>query len=181
MSFWTARGLYRTSGIYYVCGSAVHRRGLGCGPGVYVPKDMIEADVRAGLEALLGVCSDPRGMTRKANAELRRIWEQSMGCDPNAAKRLTAIDAKIANIRRAIEDGLSDAAWANARLQELLAERERLLGSAPVSGKPPQIDAEIALALRRQTEAVLAEGTPAEKKRVLRTWVNEVTLAPESL
>ncbi len=32
---------------YYICGSQPHRRGLGCGPAVYVPQAEIEAEVMA--------------------------------------------------------------------------------------------------------------------------------------
>ena len=78
-------------------------------------------------------------------------------------------------------DLLGDAAWANSRLRELLAERERLAGAGVVSGEPPQIDAKTALACRRQTEKVLAQGDAAERKRLVRTWVQEMKQAPGRL
>jgi len=78
-------------------------------------------------------------------------------------------------------DLLGDAAWANSRLGELLAERERLAGARVVSGEPPQIDAKTALACRRQTEKVLAQGDAAERKRLVRTWVQEMKQAPGRL
>ena len=163
---------------YYVCGSRPYRRGLGCGPGVYVPKDQIEGEVIEGLGELLGACADPKGFTRQVNEELRRLWEESTGYDPRAAKKLEAIDGKIANIRRAIEDGLEDAAWANGRLQQLLADRKELEEAARRVGEPPQIDADTALSYRRQTGKVLAQGDPAERKDIIRKWVDGIKLAP---
>jgi len=173
---------FRTSGgRYYVCGSQPYRRGMGCGPGVYVPQAAVEAEAVKGLRGLLAVCADPRGFTRQVNEELRRLWEMSTGYNPHAAQKIADIDRKIANIRRAIEDGLGDAAWANQRLRELLAEREALPSATTAPGEPPRIDVETALAYRRQTEKVLAQGEPGERKRLLRTWVQEMKLAPERL
>ena len=174
-------GLRTTNGTYYVCGSQPYRKGTGCGPGVYVPKELVEGEVIGGLHGLLGVCADPKGLTKQVNEELRRIWEESSGHDPHAAKQLAEVEKKLANIRQAVEDGLGDAAWANARLRGLLAEREKLQAAAAVSGDPPQIDVQTAMAYRRQTEQVLAQGSPAEQKQVLRAWVGEMKLAPERL
>src|SRR5262249_41653441 len=88
----------------------------GCGPGVYVPQKQVESEVLNGVAGVLGGCSDPKGFTAKVNAELRRLWEDSTGFRPDAAAQIAAIDKKIANVHQAIEDGLQEAAWANARL-----------------------------------------------------------------
>ena len=171
---------FRTSeGTYYVCGSQPYRRGMGCGPGVYVPQEGIETDVAEGVRDLLGICAGPKGFLTEVNAELRRIWEQQTGHDPRAASRVEAIDGKIENIRRAIEDGLSDAAWANRRLKALLQERESLLDKAVVGGEAPQIDLRAASEYRRRMEKTLRQGEMVERKRLLRTWVSEIKLAPE--
>jgi len=111
---------------------------MGCGPGVYVPQASVEAEAVEGLRGLLGVCADPKGFTRQVNEELRRVWEASTGRDPHAAQKITEVDRKIGNIRRAIEDGLGDAAWANQRLRQLLADRETLTAATAVSGEPPR-------------------------------------------
>ncbi len=172
-------GLHRDGRRYYVCGSQPYRRGKGCGPGVYVPQALVESEVIEGLSGLLGACADPKGFTRQVNAELRQMWEESTGYDPRAVKKLEAIDGKIANIRRAIEDGLEDAAWANGRVQQLLAERKELEQAVKRVGEPPQINVETAISYRRQTERVLAQGDPAERKDIIRKWVDEIKLAPE--
>lgn len=166
---------------YYVCNSVPNRRGLGCGPGVFVPQQEIEREVFAGLQDLMGVCVDTKGFVRQVNAELKRIWEQTHGYDPNVGRSMQEISAKIDNIRQAIEDGLSDAGWANARLAELISQKDKLSLMATVQTTPPQIDASTALALRRDAEKILSHGTNAEKKRLVGAWVDEIKLAPESL
>ena len=166
---------------YYVCGSQPYRKGVGCGPGVYVPKEQVEREVLAGLRELISVCSDKKGFTRQVNAELRRVWEESTGHDPRAAKRIEEIERKIGNLWKAIEDGISDAATANARIRALTAEREKLAGAATAVAEPPEIDVETALAYRRQTEKVLAKAQPAQRKQIVRAWVSEMKLAPERL
>ncbi len=78
------------------------------------------------------------------------------------------IEGKVANVRQAIEDGLSDASWANDRLRELLNERTKLEAATVRTGPPPQIDAKTALAYRADLGKVLAEGKMAERKRLVR-------------
>ena len=166
---------------YYICGSQPHRRGLGCGQAVYVPQEQIESEVVTGLTCLLDVCADATGFARKVNAELRSLWEESTGCDPAAPRKLADIDAKIANIRSAVENGLPDAAWAFSRMSELQKEREALSRSAAVVGEAPQIDWQTALSYRQRVDSILASGTNAEKKRLIRSCVDRITLAPDTL
>ena len=174
-------GLHRDGRYYYICGSEPYRRGIGCGPGVYVPKQQVESEAIEGLQRLLSVCTNPQGFTRKVNQELRRIWQASTGFDPHAECKLVAIDSKIANIRRAIEEGLHDADWANERLRELVAERKALTAVRTAVGSPPQIDVETALEYRRELGKLLGYGEPLERKRFLRTWIQEARLILESL
>lgn len=75
-------GFRTSSGEYYVCGSQPYRRGMGCGPGVYMPRRAAEAEVCQGLGVLLGQYTDPDGLTRLVNMELRRLWESSGHPDP---------------------------------------------------------------------------------------------------
>lgn len=57
--------------------------------------------------------------------------------DPDVEDKVKTIDAKIINLRRAIEDGLSDATWADARLKELNGERVRLAEKGHRAGLLP--------------------------------------------
>ena len=141
----------------------------------------VEGEVFKGLEGLLRVCADGKGFVREVNSELRRIWEQSHGYDPNASRRLSEIDGKITNIRQSIEDGLADTAWANARLRELVKEQQSLSASATVQENAPQIDLQTAMVHRADAARVIAQGTNAEKKRLLAAWIDKIELAPESL
>ena len=173
-------GLRTASGSYYVCGSTPYRKGMGCGPGVYVRKDEIENDVITGLTNMLDVCADTRGFTRQVNEELKRLWRESSGYEPNATKRVAELDAKIANIHKSIEDGLADTAWANERLKILAAERRQLFTKTATVGEAPQTDVDTAIAYRRRIGKILAGDDYALTKNLLRKIVEEIKLAPES-
>ena len=174
-------GFHTQSGYYYVCGSQPYRKGMGCGPGVYVPQKQVEAQVLSGVASVLGGCSDPKGFTSKVNAELRRLWEDSTGYRPDAVAQIAAVDRKIANIRQAVEDGLGDAAWANARLATLCRERTELAAALGRTGAPPKIETRAAMEYRRNLDKLFRQGEPAERKRFLRDCVQEVRLIPETL
>ena len=63
---------------------------------------------------------------------------------------------------------------------ELIAQREEL--TAKLDGpEPPLVDSRTVMTYRRETEKVIASGHPAERKRLIRTWVNEVRLEPQTL
>ncbi|HXX22158.1 MAG TPA: hypothetical protein VEO19_03295 [Terriglobia bacterium] len=115
------------------------------------------------------------------NQELRRLWGESGYVDSaQSRKEIAALETKIANIRRAIEDGLTDASRANSRLRELYAEREVLTAALNTPG-PPQLDSATVMAYSRETAKLMESGHRAERKRLLRNWVHEIKLKPESL
>jgi hypothetical protein len=155
---------------------------MGCGPGVYVQRHAVESEVCQGLSELLSVCADPDGFARQVNMELRRMWQESTGYSDHttALREIERVEARIAHIRRAIEEGLDDAPWVNSRLRELGAERDALAATLNAPG-PPQLDTETVMAYRRQTVKLMQCGQPAERKRLLRTWVQEIKLEPEKL
>jgi hypothetical protein len=134
------------------------------------------------LSELLNLCANPESFTVQVNAELRRIWEESTSFTDRTKARteIERVETKISNIRRAVEDGLPDASWANAQLRELITERERLAASLDVS-EPPQLDSKTVMTYRGQTAKVMESGPPAERKRLMRAWVQDVKLEPESL
>ena len=175
-------GFRTSSGEYYVCGSQPYRRGMGCGPGVYVPREAVEEEVFQGVRVLLNLCADPEGFTRQVNDELRKLWKEPVryAGTSQAIEEITTIEAKIANIRRAIEDGFHDAQWANARLRELMSEREALIRHI-AEPEPAQIDSKTVMMYRRHMENLMGFTEPIERKRFMRTWVHGIRLEPESL
>ena len=134
-----------------------------------------------GLSNVFSVYTDPKGFTRKVNTELRRLFELSNGADRNAARKIADIDTKIANIRQSIEDGLADVRWTNERLNSLFAEREQLSGSVPKPLSPPQINIATALQYRRNAEKVLESAEMKDRKRLLRSCIDTITLNPTEL
>jgi DNA invertase Pin-like site-specific DNA recombinase len=174
-------GFHTDSRFYYVCGSQPYRSGMGCGPGVYVPQAQVESEVLSGLRGVLDHCADPQKFTRAVNKELCQMWEASTGFRPDAREQIAAIERKVENVRRAVEEGLNDANWANTRLRELHVEREKLVAASRKESGPPQLDAATAMAYRRLADKLLQQGGQSERKQLLRTLVGEVRLMPEHL
>lgn len=55
--------------------------------------------------------------------------KNSVGYDQNAESHTAEMEKKIENIRKGVEEGLRDTAWAFARMKDLIAEREELTAS----------------------------------------------------
>lgn len=175
-------GMKKTqSAHYYICGSQPHRKGLGCGTAVYVPQAQVESEVLSGLMEMLNLTVNAESFTRKVNRELKKLWESSQGVDPALPHKLKAIDQKIDNIRKAVEDGLPDIAWANKRMKQLLDEREILSAHKIVKDNPPKLDTRTVMAYRENVERLLSVGTETEKKQILRSAVESVKLFPDTL
>ena len=165
---------------YYVCGSQPYRRGLGCGPGVYVPQLLLDNLVIEDIQGIIAKLADPRGFTRKVNAELRLLWEHHSGYNPDAERQIKDIDRKIDHLRKLLEEGLDDVVWANSRLRELKHDRESLSESLTASTKPLQIDAKKALAYLDDLSRVLESAKPEERKEYIQPWIDRITLLPDS-
>jgi hypothetical protein len=138
-------------------------------------------EVLSGLRDVLHLCADPQKFTRALNKELRQIWEASSEFKPDAGERIAAIDRKIENIRRAVEEGLNDAGCANTRLRELNVERESIVTAFEKASGLPQLDVATAVDYRRQADKLLQHGGQADRKQLLRTLVGEVKLMPQDL
>ena len=165
---------------YYVCGSHPYRKGKGCGrPAVYVPKQFIEDEVIKGIGDLTRVCTDTDRLTRLVNQKIRSIMKQRTEESRDVAEKLQALGDKIKNIHRAIEDGLADTVWANDRLGQLEEEKGRLERLTGVPSKPPQLDRETVERYLGELRRLLEVAKPAERKKLIRTLVQEVRLAPE--
>jgi hypothetical protein len=56
-------------------------------------------------------------------------------------------------------------------LSELVREREEISAASAATGAPPQLDVDTVMKYRRDPEKVFQQGEPAERKRLLRNWV----------
>ena len=134
-----------------------------------------------GLKGLLGFCSDASKFTRMVNDELSALCGTTATQRGAADASLKGIEQKIANIRTAVEDGLGDAAWANQRLRELQWEKQEAARAQRAIGEVPRLTTEEVMAYRQKTEGLLAGGSPADLKKLVRNCVSEMKLAPEDL
>ena len=91
------------------------------------------------------------------------------------------VDRQIANVRRAILDGLEDVGWANAEMRKLGERREELGQAATAVGKPPRIDAAAAAVYLQRLDQTLSKSGHAEAREMLRECVADVRLEPEEL
>ena len=164
---------------YYVCGSEPYRAGRGCGEGVYVPQLLLESEVIKDIQEIIVKFADPSRFTKKVNEELRRIWKQESGYDPNAEKRIREIDKKINHIRGLLLDGLDDVVWANQQHRDLREERDTLSVSLTRADKPIQVDQHKAMKCRARLRDILDHGSPTERKEYVQKWVDRVTLLPD--
>lgn len=84
---------------------------------------MLEEEVCKQVSNWVGLFVAPnRKVLREVNRELQRQWKSNGGLDATDAQRqLSAVEENIANVRGAIEEGISDVKWASARLEELHA------------------------------------------------------------
>ena len=88
-------GFHTDGRFYYVCGSQPYRRGMGCGPGVYVPQAEVESEVVGGLRDILDLCANPQKFACAVNKELRQIWEASTNFRPDATERMRSSPARL--------------------------------------------------------------------------------------
>jgi hypothetical protein len=166
---------------YYVCSSAPYRKGMGCGKGVYVPKDHIEQAVIDGVRELLAANLNPDRIARLVNQEIARTADTDPTRSKTLEKEIASVEAKIENIRKAIEEGLSDAAWANGKLAGLQGELGRLSAARPHRERPPRLSAEDVIRYIQNLANVLEHASTRERKELLRLVVAQIKLAPEDL
>ena len=171
------------------CSFACHNHLFLAGPGSALDLGQ-RSDQRGGSTLLPRRTSSARGSAGYSDCAHSRSLHEAGQCRaaPNVGgvsmpivlpvrKEVAEIEARIANIRRAVENGFSDASWANARLRELVAEREARTARLDC----PQLDSTTVMAYRRQTEKLLASVEPAERKRLIDAWVHNLELEPEKL
>ncbi|HEX9746467.1 MAG TPA: hypothetical protein VGB30_13680 [bacterium] len=173
-------GHYSHSQRYYVCGSEPNRAGKGCGSAIYAPVEYVEERVVSDIQGIINQLVDREGFTKMVNAELRQMWETESGYNPDAEKHIKALDTKIQNVYKALEDGFQDAAWANSRLKELHAERDKLSASQTKQTKPLQVDAERAMRFRQYLYRVLSDDNLAERKKYVQNFIDSASLNPET-
>ena len=166
-------------GDYYVCGSAQYRRSLGCGPGVYVDKNLMENAVLQGIAERFEEWSDTARFTRLVNKAISDLHRQSVGAVADIAGQVGDVDGKIANVRKAVEGGLQDVGWANTRLRELSALRAELVSRQAATGyltEKPVLDVSAIRSYQGRLRELLGHAENAECRDLVRCFVNGINL-----
>lgn len=169
-------------GTWYICGSQPYRKGLGCGPGVYVPITFIENIITDGIRKRASSVASQAEIVKQLNRKIKHLWEESNGIEPDVDRLMREIDRKIANIRQSIEDGLAvDIGYFNQRLTELQAEKQRLLMSKLPITEPPQAIPRLAKRYLEEFDRTFASGDWEGQKRLVRLSVDYIKPAPDDL
>jgi hypothetical protein len=169
----------------YICGAAKYRRGLGCGPRVFVEKELLEDavwdTVQVWTDAVMA--DDCQKVSAEVNEQLAAEWKAAGGADAAAAQgRLRSIDGKIRNLRAALEEGSTDVGWVNARLAELAKERAEALaaqGAAAVPSERPQVNADAVAGYLAGFRKLLPQADDQERRTMLWLLVEGVSLDPD--
>lgn len=176
---------FRTTGnyVYYVCGSQPYRRGKGCASAIYVPKEGIEEKVVCGVAELVEELKSLEFVRHFANKHIRTVVSAGASGHVQTSENLRKVDEKLANIRKAIENGLQDADWANDRLRALIAERATLLAaSEPAATNAPAapvVDPAAMQRLARDPKLTLSKGKMPDIKKLVGDCVRKIRMAPE--
>jgi hypothetical protein len=123
------------------------------------PQAQVASEVVSGLRGVLDLCADPQKFARAVNNELRQIWKASTGFRPDAGERIATIDRMVENIRRAVDEGLNDASWANTRLRDYMRRGSRW--SRPPDKQVVRPSSTLRLDKLFGTVAKLSAATPA--------------------
>lgn len=173
-------GMNRNRRGHYICGSQPYRKGLGCGPGVYIRVEQLEAEVIKGVSGLLRELLDPKKLTTLVNAELKRLWKSEHGAGGEAEERLKATEDSIANFRRAVERGI-DVDHALDEIDRLQKEGAKLEATRQTPMSAPKVDAAGIRIRLTQIEQPLATWSARDRKELIGMFLQEMTLAPETL
>ncbi|MHB0912155.1 MAG: recombinase family protein [Armatimonadota bacterium] len=171
-------------GDYYVCGSAQYRRSLGCGPGVYVDKQVIEEAVLNGVIDRFTEWGDPVRFTCMVNRILCDLQKESTVDAVEIRREISELDGKMDNVRRAIEDGLRDVDWANTRLRDLSYRRDELVSKQAQTQEVtalPKLDTSIVREYQKQFGELMKYGTAQECRQLIACFVESVGLRPSEM
>ena len=170
--------------LYYLCGRKVHRQGLGCGQGLQVRKDAIEAAVIEEIGHLFRSWTDPEHVKRLMEDELKAESQQRSGDSRAVEQELARVEQQIGNLRNAIKSGYQeDIEWANGEIARLKAERGALLTRkerTEVHSRPTRIDQAFVDRCRDTFGEVFDAGTQEEKRQFVRLFVRNIDLSPDS-
>ncbi|MFB3883526.1 MAG: hypothetical protein ACE149_19850, partial [Armatimonadota bacterium] len=119
---------------------------------------------------------------RDVNRELLRLWKSNGGTEATEVQaQVAAVEKKIANVRAAIEEGVSDVKWASSRLEELHAEQARLEERmVAVPAEPPTLDRSALTHYVADLPRLLEKATDHERRELVRQFVEKMELDPET-
>jgi DNA invertase Pin-like site-specific DNA recombinase len=165
----------------YVCKGRQCGRGPGTWPSVAARREYVENAVIAAVEDFLTGYLDADGSEDADRAISAGVWGDGASASQQMARELGSVEHRLGNIRRALAEGLCDTAWADSRVQELLARKEALVArTAPTGNTPPACAAALETYLEefRAAFSSTSRASSAERRGMLWACLDSVVFVP---
>lgn len=164
---------------YYTCGAHLYRRGAGCGPAWYIPKDQLE---NLMFEKLLGRLSNEDGglelWIEEHNASIDAEWEQLESTSSHRKQELARLENELDNLLN-----LAAAGEAIPELRQKIDEASgfisRLKRLDEVK-KPKKLTLAEIQKTRNEIEAAFHSADLRIRKKALVQYIVEITADPET-
>jgi hypothetical protein len=160
---------------YYMCRGQLRGRVPEHRPSASARKEHVESAAIAGVEDFLLRYLVSGCVAGGQDAKPRRLRQAGTVLEQQMAREREDVERRLANIYKAIRDGLCDTAWASARLQELLARREALAERS----KPSKEALEAYLQQFRRAFSPSGQASMIEKRELLRASLDSAVLVAE--
>lgn len=168
-------GTKQRSGDYYVCGSHLYRRGAGCGPAWFIPRDQIEAHIFGKILKQMVLDEDGfAAWVNEVNDTLDAEWRTYEKGAPERRQRILDCELRMKNLSQAIAIGgpeptlLEDVRQARAEFGRLI-QVDSLV-------KPPRLDVQ---QMRQYRDDVISAARSTDypaRARVLSELVDEIVV-----
>lgn len=164
---------------YYACGSHIYRRGTGCGPSWYIPREIIEELVFTKIlsripadKAQLQTWADE--LNKKIDAE----WSAYKSTDKDRKREIKKLEKQMDNLLDVVSAaGASDAL--KQRIADVTTGLERLKRLDGVE-KPKTVNTEVLIKLREEIAEVAASTDVQRRNAILKNMVVEIIVDSES-
>jgi len=168
---------------YYVCGTRLYRKGLGCGRAFQVRKDHIEEAVLEEIGRLFNSWADTDQLMQLVQKGLSSMAKQQHASAEEDVRQLAKIDEEMNNVRNAVKAGYDDLEWANAELRRLRVDREEIVErqrQLETERALPTVTRAVIEEYRRQFVETFAFGSNEEKREFARLFVSMIEVDPDT-
>lgn len=166
-------GVNKPAGCYYVCGSHIYRRGEGCSESWYIPRDEIETLIIEKILDSLGSNEESLAAWVDAiNAETATNWAEYKSTSADRAKALLKSKKQLSTYLQLLDAGANNQQILD-RVKDVSTRIQELESLQDVQ-KPPIMNTEDILKLRKIIGETMESGDQESRNDILRTFVEEI-------